>query len=391
MTARSRVLLIGPLPVEGDVVGGTKVSFAAMARQLCAEPSLDVEVFDISRRRAGLGRVRRLFGELRTLARLLARVGWRGARPDVVLFNASSGGLLSSGPLVYAACRLRGAKLMTRVFGGDLDLFLERAVAPTRWAFRRTIARSDRLLLQTHALCGAFQDEAAPERLQWWPTTRDLAASGPAGAGSGRRFLFLGQLRREKGIAEAVEAARSLPEGATLTIVGPPMPGFDLDAARLPASCRAVGPVPPEEVPRVLAEHDVLVFPTYHAGEGMPGIVIEAMQTGLPVIATRWRAVPELVEDGVSGLLVDPKDARALGEAMGRVAVDDGLMHRLREGALRRGDEFRSTRWEPRLVEWIHEVAGSAPRTVELSPAAPEAHPPAPLPGATPRSLSERP
>lgn len=358
MTARPRVLLVGPLPIEGDVVGGTKVSFAALARQLEAEPSLEVEVHDISRRRAGLGRVRRVAGEIRALTRLLTRIAIGGKRPDIVFFNASSGGLLSSGPLVALACRLRGARLVVRVFGGDLDLFLERASAPVRWLFRRTVARADRLLLQTRMLCDAFGDVPGAS-VEWWPTTRDLPARTTTGESNGRRFLFLGQLRREKGVQEAVEASGALPEGATLSVVGPPMPGFDLDAGRLPDACHHAGAVPPEQVPEVLASHDVLVFPTYHGGEGMPGIVIEAMQTGLPVIATNWRAVPELVVDGENGLVVEPRDAEGLSGAMQRLAVDDALLERLRAGALATGERFRAARWEPKIVEWLHELAGT--------------------------------
>lgn len=357
MSPRPRVLLVGPLPIDGDVVGGTKVSFAALARRLESEESLDVEVHDISRKRAGRGRVRRLVGELYTLARLLLRIALLGSRPDVVFLNASSGGLLASGPLLVLACRLRGARCVVRAFGGDLDLFMDRASRFTRWLFRRTVARADLLLLQTRMLCDAF-GAGSGGAVCWWPTTRDLSALDAPQLGGSRRFLFLGQLRREKGVEEAIEAARALPSGATLTIAGPPMPGYDLDRSQLPASCRHLGAVPPGEVAGVLAEHDVLVFPTYHEGEGMPGIVIEAMQAGLPVIATDWRAVPELVEDGRNGLLVAPRDPSGLGRAMLRLAADDALLGRLREGARETGERFRSGAWEPTLVEWLHAIVG---------------------------------
>ncbi|MEM9803574.1 MAG: hypothetical protein AAGA20_24875, partial [Planctomycetota bacterium] len=128
MTETTRVLLVGPLPIDGDVVGGTKVSFEGMVRALEAEPSLDVTVHDISRARAGKGAARRLADEGRTLAGLLSRLVARGSF-DAVVFNTSSGGLLKSGPLVHAACRARGVPLVVRVFGGDLDLFVDRAPA----------------------------------------------------------------------------------------------------------------------------------------------------------------------------------------------------------------------------------------------------------------------
>lgn len=357
MSPPVRVLLVGPLPIEGDVVGGTKVSFAAMVEALRAEPGLAVDVFDISRARAGRGAARRLADELGTLTRLLVRVAFRGPRPDVMLFNTSVGGLLRSGPLVHLAARLRRARVVVRVFGGDLDLAVDRAPAPLRWLFRRVTSRADLLLLQTRALCGRF-GARGDDRVRWWPTTRDLGPAPARRPGPARRFLFVGQLRPQKGIAEAIAASRALPEGATLTVVGPPMPGFDIAAADLGPRCTYRGAVAPGEIPGLLAAHDVLVFPTYHEGEGMAGIVIEAMQLGLPVIATRWRALPELVEDGASGLLVPPRDADALAAAMARLAGDGDLVARLRAGALATGDRFRAAAWTPQLVGWLTEGRG---------------------------------
>ncbi len=65
--------------------------------------------------------------------------------------------------------------------------------------------------------------------------------------------------------------------------------------------------------------------------EGMPTTVIEAMAAGLPVVATRVAGVPEVVRDGVHGLLVEPADAARLAAAIGRLLDDDQL--RLKLGA----------------------------------------------------------
>ncbi|MEO0663339.1 MAG: glycosyltransferase, partial [Planctomycetota bacterium] len=287
---RVRVLLAGPLPIDGDVVGGTKVSFARLARGLRDDERLDVRVFDTSRARAGRGRMRRLVGEVATLARLLGRAAF--GREEVVVLNASSGGLLSSGPLVWAACRLRGARFVVRVFGGDLDLFLDRAPWLRRALFRRTTARADLLLLQTRALCERLDGARA---VRWLPTTREPAPRDAATLerdGVATRFLFVGQLRAEKGVADAVAAANALGAGVTLTVAGPAMPGFDVDALESTPRWSWVGPLPPAEVARAMADHDVLVFPSRHAGEGLPGTIVEAMQLGLPVVAARWRSVP---------------------------------------------------------------------------------------------------
>ena len=69
-----------------------------------------------------------------------------------------------------------------------------------------------------------------------------------------------------------------------------------------------------EDIPALLACMDVFVLPSL--GEGISNTVLEAMATGLPVIATRVGGNPELVQDGVSGLLVPAADAPALAAAI---------------------------------------------------------------------------
>ena len=70
------------------------------------------------------------------------------------------------------------------------------------------------------------------------------------------------------------------------------------------------GVLPPEKVLPTLSQYDVLLLPSFHPGEGYPGIVIEAFSLGLPVIATNWQAIPEIVQDGENGLLVSPQRLR---------------------------------------------------------------------------------
>jgi glycosyltransferase involved in cell wall biosynthesis len=76
-------------------------------------------------------------------------------------------------------------------------------------------------------------------------------------------------------------------------------------------------------MPQLVAGADLLVLPSLN--EGLPRVILEAMATGLPVVATSVGGIPELVMDGRTGLLVRPGDERALADAVCRVLADPDL------------------------------------------------------------------
>jgi glycosyltransferase involved in cell wall biosynthesis len=89
-----------------------------------------------------------------------------------------------------------------------------------------------------------------------------------------------------------------------------------------------------EDVPSLTAACDIIAFPTFSEGFGLAGL--EAMAAGRPLIASDVDSLPEIVVDGVTGLLVPPGDAKALAAAIVRLAGDAALRRRLGEDGQRR-------------------------------------------------------
>jgi glycosyltransferase involved in cell wall biosynthesis len=87
------------------------------------------------------------------------------------------------------------------------------------------------------------------------------------------------------------------------------------------------------DVPNIFRGSDMFVLPTHQ--EALGQAFIEAMAAGLPVIGTHVDGVPELIQDGVNGLLVPPRDPSALRDAIRRMADDAALRQRLSEESLR--------------------------------------------------------
>jgi glycosyltransferase involved in cell wall biosynthesis len=107
------------------------------------------------------------------------------------------------------------------------------------------------------------------------------------------------------------------------------------------------------DIPDLLRAADVFVFPS--RWEGNPLSVMEAMATGLPVIATAVGGVPELVEEGASGILVPNEDLHGLVAAMQRMAQDPNLRGQMGQAARQRAVERFDIRQTVRAYEALYE------------------------------------
>ncbi len=157
-----------------------------------------------------------------------------------------------------------------------------------------------------------------------------------------RTVLFLAWLQRTKGVLDLLRAIpivlRSVPE-ATFVIAGRGLhdgesPESIMKLARslrVAHALRCPGWVDGVMKESVLRESDVFVLPSYF--EGLPVALMEAMARGVPVIATRVGGIPDVIEDGVNGLLVNPGQPEALARAIVAMLTDDALRTRLRESA----------------------------------------------------------
>jgi glycosyltransferase involved in cell wall biosynthesis len=150
--------------------------------------------------------------------------------------------------------------------------------------------------------------------------------------------IAVSRLVWHKGYPELAVAMRSVPE-AELWVVGERLDsdrGADmvalLRAAGLGYRLRMLGYR--EDIPALLAASDIFTLPSRF--EGLPMSVIEAMLTGLPVVATDVRGPDEQVEQGVTGLKVPAGDAAALGAALGRLARDAAARARMGEAGRQR-------------------------------------------------------
>jgi colanic acid/amylovoran biosynthesis glycosyltransferase len=183
-------------------------------------------------------------------------------------------------------------------------------------------------------------------------------------------ILCVGRLVPGKGQSLLIEALTRLP-GADVTLVGegPERTALERLAheAGVGERVRFAGAVGQDTLPALYERAEVFCLPTF--AEGLPVVVMEAMAAGLPVVSTRVMGVPELVDDGVTGLLVAPGRADELGAALARLAADPALRARMGDaGRARVTREFDLGAAAARLAELFElTVLGN---TTGLSPPA---------------------
>lgn len=208
-------------------------------------------------------------------------------------------------------------------------------------------------------------------------TSRFQPARLRTGRDGGLRVLAVGRLVGKKGYPVLLHALRLLADGGhdvRCRIVG----GGPDEAALaslvehldLTEAVTFVGARTHQEVAQEYRRTDVFVQASVVLADGdrdgIPNALLEAMASGLPVVASEVSGIPEAVEDGVSGLLVPPGDAASLAAALARVGDDPHLGRSLGAGARRAVEErFDRYRCARRLVPRFWPTVAPAP-TVEV-------------------------
>ena len=345
----TKILLIAPLGSGAsatNVIGGHRLLATDTICEL-AKRGFSVDVVDTSGDVTNISWWRFQVSRLVRFLRVILRVAMKIPRSQVAfLFTAPHSALILASS-VWMICKAMRRPMALRLSGGDLIVVCQGYGVVARWLARRAWMRCSLVYVETMQAHREFLDLP---NFRWFPGTRNIRAPAIGRRERIRKLIFISRLHMTKGLAEALDACRHLPPECHLHVFGPGM--SDTDWSLFESHPRATygGMLVPEEVPRVLSEHDLLLFPSYYPGEGHPGVILEAFQCGLPVIAAKWQAVPEIVEHGKNGLLVAPGSAGEVRVAIERLLGDPDLYRRLCEGAERRGEDFRSVKWHDRVA-----------------------------------------
>ena len=134
------------------------------------------------------------------------------------------------------------------------------------------------------------------------------------------KVLYAGRITVAKGCREILTVARQLPE-ADFLLLGPVMADMECHLRMIPANVTLGGDLTVDMVLQRMRSSDIFLFPTLYP-EGFPSAVVEAMAIGLPVVATRGCGIPDIIEEGNGGLLVNRSDTDGLISALQVLLTD---------------------------------------------------------------------
>jgi glycosyltransferase involved in cell wall biosynthesis len=363
--ARPRLLLVARGRYELPLDRPLDRKFAALEQEfelrVLASAGSRIESSDARFRLVPPARPRRLDGALFYL-RLPARVSREIAdfRPDAVLVQGTheTAAVLLGRRLARTETPvildLHGDwRSATRLYGSPLRRLLDPAgdliaqVAVRRADAIRTISRFTTGLV---AQLGRRPAAVFPAYIDPEPFLERPPAPLPERA----EALFVGVLERYKNLDGLVAAwalaAPRVPD-ATLRIVGKGrlLPAVEQLLADVPAQTAWEPELSTREIAALLDRATVLVLPS--RSEGLPRVVIEAFCRGRGVVGSRAGGIPDLIENGENGLLVEVEDVEGLADALVRVLSDRGLAERL--GAQARED---ARRWIATPAEYARSV-----------------------------------
>ena len=246
-------------------------------------------------------------------------------------------------------CRGADVYLPWRFKGIASKLFLKRANA--------VIALTQNMKEKIHEICNrdAFVipngiDLRRFESL-YHQDTHTLAANGE------RTILFVGRLHPVKGVAYLIEAMpviiRKNPK-VKLLLVGDGEERQRLESlvAKLGLTeyTTFIGEISNEKVPQYIAASDVFVLPSL--SEGLPVVTLEVIACGLPIVATNVGGIPEIVQDGENGFLVEPENSKAIAEKVLMLLGNDELRKQISQNNLEKSKNYS---WEA-VVDKLEDV-----------------------------------
>jgi len=355
-----RVLMTGP---RADALGGIAACARLLARHMAEDPRVaSVKYVDLAPRL----RSDRI-GKIRSATRgYIGFVIALSKRPHVAHVHTSRGGdFWRNLPLVWMA-RICRTPVVLHIHPADAFAgFLGHGPRPIRRLKLATVALARVLIVPSEIGRSALQSAGVSSHVVTIPNPIELSDYHAVPLPERRPHLvYLGWLVPQKGIEDLLavlpELSRRLPP-LRVWMYGPYGAGAVREAAVTLGIAHIVHVgdwVQGAEKFDLLGRARVLALPSY--SEGLPVVLLEAMASGTPCVATRVGGIPEVVEDTRTGYLVDPGDRAALVDRIERLFADDAAWEKLSEAAVTSAQRYDAIAVSSQVVDQYERLAAGS-------------------------------
>jgi glycosyltransferase involved in cell wall biosynthesis len=319
---------------------GTTVLFRQLAELLAQTPQVECEVINV----AGI-RVRSIKGIIRLVAALVSLFRF-SQRVDVVTVHVHLSSMHKIVPFCLLFAGIFRKPLVIRQFGGIGYYNLPPIRAKIdHWLYSCSTCCLFELKM---IACKAKADGIG--QAAWYSNSRFMSAEIRIPRDRCRKFVYVGHIKPSKGVFEILQAADEIGSECSVDFYGPFDDGLSREVFEGHPNVQYCGVLDADEVIERLSAYDALLLPSYHWGEGYPGVVLEAYSAGLPVICSRWQGLPEIVDDSC-GILVEPRSAESLRIAMHELIRNTERFRYVQEGVTKRRLEFSAELWRDRFID----------------------------------------
>ena len=289
-------------------------------------------------------------------------------RPDLVYLTLSPAGFAFYRDTVYIfAIRLFRPRLVLHLHGKGIGEAAKKS-SLYRWLCKKIFKGSYVIFLSESLRSDAssFTPRASFVVNNGLPVSASLPKP-PSLAKEPVRILYLSNYVRSKGVldlVDAIELVAGSHRNFHLTLAGKP---YDISMdylneysreKKLEEKVTIYGPKYKEEKIALLEEADIFIFPSYYGNEAFPLSILEAMQYTLPVVSTYEGGIPDMIEDGVNGLLFRQRDIRGLANKI--IFLLDHPEERSRLGLAARKkffDKYTISVFEQNILSVLRQIA----------------------------------
>jgi len=269
-----------------------------------------------------------------------------------IMVNCSRNGAFYLYPLIFFISKLLNKKIIFRMFGGNFIDLIEQANFFKKNILLFCLKHSDIICFETKYIISYLNkilDEK--ENIVWLPNVRNRANKSRKKIYS-RKFAFISHIKETKGVDTIIKAAAMLSDDYRFDffgfIVDEKYKNGYIDKQK---NCKYLGVLDSDKVLDVLNDYDVVLLPTFHEGEGYPGIIIESYSIGKPVITTNLKGISEIVVNNKTGILIPSKDTNALYKAI--KVINSNNYINFSNNAIEQFDLFDSSIVYPELFKKI--------------------------------------